>query len=99
MAMSDQVESSPQPAVTTVEVSDGQMTWRLAAGMQLLTTDAPKHVPLATLATKLGIHIYYHFNPTFYVALRRDGTVSEQYTRSEMMAYLTGIEHHREQQA
>ena len=96
--MSDQAELSPQPTTTKVEVSDGKTCWILPAGTQLLTKKAPKHVPLDILAGKLGIYIYYHFDPTYYIALRYDGTVTEQYTRSEMMAYLKGIKHHRDQQ-
>ena len=84
--------------MTKVEVSDGKTTWSLSPGTQLLNPKAPKHVPLAMLAGKLGIYIYYHFDPTYYIALRYDGTVTDKYNRSEMMAYLKGIEHHRDQQ-
>ena len=66
--------------------------------MQLLTPKAPKHRRLAVLADNLGIYIYYHFDPTYYIALRYNGTVTERYTRSEMMAHLFGIKYHRDQQ-
>ena len=88
IAMTDQVIKA-----TVTEVSDGQNTWRLPAGLQMVDGMIVKHVEIDRLATALGVHVYYHYRPTYYIVLRPDGTISDRYNAFQVMSYLHGVSH------
>lgn len=83
-------EGELKPVIT--EVSDGRQTWRVPAGATPLRDSNPKNYELALRAAALSIRLYEHYAPTWIVALLPDSSVTDQYSRSEMVAFLAGVE-------